>query len=196
MCAPGVAVPTQLLDDAGSVMTGSAAILYSDAGEVWGLTEEPYDTLNATDDDLMARCGAEQAASCPMPFSPNTCNVKCIDFVQAPKTRSALDVVSAKFNGNNCPPTRWAPKETFNSFLVEVEPFDFESHGMPPFPNGRWCILTTTPRENIYEEIDRVKESNSTVMIAAIVGAVVAVLLMAQALMSATYSGSDLNSAH
>ena len=171
-------------------MVGGSVILYSDAGEVWGLTEEPYDTVNATDNDLSARCTTVQAVNCSIPFNPTTCNVRCIDFVSPGNTRNALNAINAE-HGVYCPATRWAPVATFNGFLLEVQPFNFEDFGMPAFP-GRWCIMTTMPRSNIYEEVDRVRDSNGTVRAAAIAGATLAILLMAQALVKATITASHL----
>ena len=172
-------------------MVGGTAILFSEAGEVWGVTEEAYDTIDPSDDDLMARCTAQQAATCPVPFSPLTCSVRCIDFVAGVSTRSALDAVSAQFGGY-CPAVKWAPTNALsNGNLVEVQLFDFEAHGMPAFP-GRWCILTTTPRGNIYQKTDKVKDSNVTVRIAAIIGASIAILLMVQALASSMITAQRL----
>jgi len=165
-------------------MANGEAMLYSAAGEVWGLTEEPYDTVNTTDDDLMARCTAAQSV-CPQPVSPQTCSVVCIDSLKSGHTSDAINHVRAKFGGSICPSERWAPSKPHSDRLIDVTPFDFKAHGMPPFP-VRWCILTTAPRANIYKEIDQAKDSSTSVFVAAIVGAVLALLLMGQALISAT----------
>lgn len=166
-------------------MVGGEAILYTEQGEVWGITEELYDTLDPNDDDLLARCTAAQA-SCAVPFSPLTCNVSCLDQINVGHIKAALAEVEAQFGaGQICPGASWVPTKTFNDRLIDVTPFDFEEHGMPPFP-VRWCILTTVPRKNIFRAIDRAKASSTSVFVAAIAGAVIAVLLMGQALLSAS----------
>lgn len=75
--------------------------------------------------------------------------------------------------------------------IVVKKKFDFELYGMPAFP-GRWCIMTTMPRVNIYEEVDRVRDSNGTVRVTAIIGAAIAIVLMGQALVRATLTASQL----
>jgi len=174
----------QMLSASGTVMVGGEAMLFSQFGEVWGLTEEPYNTADTTDDDLMTRCVAAQA-SCPVPLSPADCEVSCLDQLKPGHTKAAVDVTKANFDGDACPTDRWAPEEGFDGRLIDVTPFDFEAHGMPPL-GVRWCILTTVPRNNIFESIDQAKDSSTLVFAGAIAGGIVAMLLMAASLVSAS----------
>ena len=136
-------------------MEGGETILFSAQGEVWGLTESLMD-------DLMANCSAVQAA-CPQPFSPLTCDETCLDQLPPGHTKEAISEIKRVFDGSVCPTgqSRWAPNLAVGGRLIDLTPFIFEEHGMPPFGTP-WCIVTTIPRANIFEAIDQVHHTSHT----------------------------------
>ena len=131
-------------------MEGGETVLYSAQGEVWGLTESSHN-------DLMDNCTALQA-TCPQPFSPLTCAVTCLDQLNPGHTKDAISEIKRTFDGSVCPggQGRWAPTVAVGGRLIDLTPFNFEEHGMPAFPTP-WCIVTTIPRANIFESIDKVR---------------------------------------